>query len=518
MTAGRVSLKINAVSQWFALVLELAVGLTLTPLIVRYLGKEGYGTWMLLVSVFGYYGILTLGIDSAVMRFLARHLARGERDEATSVLSTATVGLATVGVVIAAAALLFGDALAGFLEVDPGHREDFVRLVHVLSFATLGTFLSSIAAAALKAREYFVPVNLIMGAASLARAGVTIALLQMGWGLTGVATGMAAAILLRVLCMGTVALRRLEGVAISWRHVRWSTMRTLLAFGLGGTLLMVGAKLRFSLDGMVIAKTLDLAQVGVFAVAASVLRYVNSMVSVGISVLAPRFTTLDAEGDREGLVALFLRSIRVASEFSLGVCAVVATVGGAFITWWVGEGFEESVHVLWILVAGMAPVMLQNPGISLFYATDRHRTYAIINLVEGATNLGLSILLVRSLGLAGVALGTTIPLLVNKLLITPWYTTRILGIGQGRYWRPAAPSAIASVITVAVSRALWWTPLEGLPALADLVARSLATGAVYVAACWLVARTLRQGGVEILDIAVAVIRRRRQRPEAEAGP
>jgi len=504
----RASLKINALSQWFALGLELAVGLTLTPFIVRDLGKEAYGVWMLLIGVFGYYGILGLGIDSAVMRFLAFNLARGEREEATSVLSSATIGLSVIGVVVACASFVLGDDLAVFLEVDQARRPEFTHLVQLLSCSVLGTFLASTAAAALKAREQFVPVNIIMGTASLVRAGVTIGLLSLGWGINGAALGMVAAITLRLVAMGAVALRNLDGVRISIRSCRWSTMRALLAFGLGGTLMVVGTKLRSSLDGVVISKTLDLGQVGVYAVAAAVLRYVNNMVAVSISVLAPRFTTLDAQGDREGLVALFVRSLGVAAELSLGICLVVVVVGGAFIDLWVGEGFAAATPVLWILVAGMAPAMVQNPGISLYYATNRHRTYAWINLAEGGFNVLLSIIFVRWFGLLGIAMGTTLPLLVNKLLVTPWYTCRILGIGQARYWRPTLPSLVATMISMAICRGFLWGPISGWPPLADLFGRAAAAGLVYLASHWAVSRGGWRQDVQLIAIVMSMVRKR----------
>jgi len=76
-------------------------------------------------------------------------------------------------------------------------------------------------------------------------------------------------------------------------------------------------------------------------------------------------------------------------------------------------------------------------------------------LGEGIANLALSIYLAPRLGLIGVALGTTIPMLVTKLVIQPWYTLRIIGIPVKDYFvlsflRPLLTTGIFLVVFLLV--------------------------------------------------------------------
>ncbi|MDH3360559.1 MAG: hypothetical protein OEL55_06775, partial [Desulfobulbaceae bacterium] len=62
------SLKINAASNWIAMVIQILIGFFLTPFVISHLGQSGYGIWVLIGSFIGYYGLLNLGVGAAVTR------------------------------------------------------------------------------------------------------------------------------------------------------------------------------------------------------------------------------------------------------------------------------------------------------------------------------------------------------------------------------------------------------------------------------------------------------------------
>jgi O-antigen/teichoic acid export membrane protein len=94
---------------------------------------------------------------------------------------------------------------------------------------------------------------------------------------------------------------------------------------------------------------------------------------------------------------------------------------------------ELSGHVLWILSipwffgAGVAVFT------SVMLGITRHKPLVPITLAEGLCNLVLSIALIRTLGVVGVAWGTAIPDMAVSLFFWPWYVRRTLGIPLHRY-------------------------------------------------------------------------------------
>jgi len=63
----------------------------LTPFVIHVLGPEGYGTWTLITSMTGYIGLLALGVPMASVRYLAQHVAEGDRRKMNEAIGAASV-------------------------------------------------------------------------------------------------------------------------------------------------------------------------------------------------------------------------------------------------------------------------------------------------------------------------------------------------------------------------------------------------------------------------------------------
>lgn len=68
------------------------------------------------------------------------------------------------------------------------------------------------------------------------------------------------------------------------------------------------------------------------------------------------------------------------------------------------------------------------------FGVSRHRFLAYQTLAEGIANAALSLLLVRSYGLVGVALAAAIPMIICKLFVQPVYVCRQSGISLKDYY------------------------------------------------------------------------------------
>lgn len=450
----RPSLYLNAASNWAALLTHVLVALVLTPFIISHIGKAGYGIWSLILAIIGYYGILRMGVDAAVMRYVARQSALEDFRAASVTASTSSAIFLAVGAVVVASAAALKEPLAEFFEVGPEFAADFANVLLVLAVSTLFTLLTSVLAALLRARELFVPLNATMISTHLLQGLLTVVLLEADAGLLGVALANLGATAVRFVCCAALWRRMLPEIVIRPGLVRRDVVGTLLAFGGVSTLIVVGDRLRFSLDSFVIAKKVSAEAIAIYAIAGNIMHHVVSLIGTASSVLTPRFASIDAHGDKAEMRRLFMKAISVTAPLSFGICALAVILGGQFINIWVGRNFLESMPVLWVLAGGYAFALAQNPTLGLLYATNKHRYYAWQNLAEGAANLALSLMLVGRYGILGVALGTAIPMLIIKLIVQPVYTARILGMSYARLMLPLVPSLLAFALTAAGGCAL----------------------------------------------------------------
>src|ERR1700745_3616527 len=88
----------NVGSSWFALSLNILVGIFLSPFILHHLGDEAFGLWILIFSVTGYYGLFDLGIRSSIVRYVAKYSANEEYDELNRLVNTAMFSYSGIGV------------------------------------------------------------------------------------------------------------------------------------------------------------------------------------------------------------------------------------------------------------------------------------------------------------------------------------------------------------------------------------------------------------------------------------
>jgi len=66
---------------WIGVALNVAIGLLLSPYIIRKLGPERYGIWVLVFSLVEYLWFFDLGFNTSVTQFVAKYRARDEPEQ-----------------------------------------------------------------------------------------------------------------------------------------------------------------------------------------------------------------------------------------------------------------------------------------------------------------------------------------------------------------------------------------------------------------------------------------------------
>ena len=79
----------NVLFNWFGTIANMAVGFFLSPFILHRLGNVAYGVWVLAVSVVAYLGLLDLGMQSSVLRFVSKGHTRQDHQGASDAVSAA---------------------------------------------------------------------------------------------------------------------------------------------------------------------------------------------------------------------------------------------------------------------------------------------------------------------------------------------------------------------------------------------------------------------------------------------
>jgi len=194
-------------------------------------------------------------------------------------------------------------------------------------------------------------------------------------------------------------------------------------------------------------------------------------------VLFPTFVDHDTSSRLIRLQTIFLVGTRLSLATVVAIGGVLILLAPELVSAWVGDDFSGSVIIVRLLAFTVIVRVANATANTLLKAAGRHRLVAFANLTASIVNITLSIVLVRIVGLVGVAIGTLVPVTVLAAFV-------IFPAGCRRVELPLTRVAIealwpalwpAAVMTVFVEATL---PLIGrsLPAVG---AEMIAAAAVY---------------------------------------
>ncbi len=484
-TAGplRPSLVVNALSSWAGFAVMVVTGFLLTPFVIAHLGKSGYGIWSVVGSIIGYYGLLDLGVSSAVRRYVARYAARDDHDALNETIATAITLFMGAGVLILAVSVFASGPLARFFRVRPAMVDDFRRVMILLGLAATVNLIGQVHRATIAAHELFVPRNIVMIGITVLRALLTVGTLRAGWGLAGVAISHLSADGAGFV-LHLVLIRRLTPYVQLWpRCVRWGRLWKLLGYGLTMTVIVAAGMLQLQVAPLIVARFVSLEAVATYAVAALLIRYFANLIHAGMGVLHPRFAGLDGLDDMGRLRSLMVKGLWVSTMLSCAVGLSLLVLGPRFLDLWVGTRFtpdemQTASAVLALLTVNGVLTLAQVPGDSVLYAMNRHRIFAVIMIVEAAINLVLSILLAVHAGTVGVAAGALVAVACVRTLAEPVYVARVVGMAVVDYAYPVAVSIAVAVAVWALWHWVLW-PRDPQMGYGGLVLGGLAITASY---------------------------------------
>jgi O-antigen/teichoic acid export membrane protein len=444
----------NTASNVVGQVVTLAIWFALTPFIIDRLGAADYGLWVLVGSLVAYGNLLDLGVGAAITKYVAELRARNESGRASELVATSLWIYAAIGAVVLLITVPLALAFPHLFKLAPDQASD-ARWVVVLTGLALAVKLPAIAPyAVLRGLQRYDLINAIGVLAALTQAAATVAVLLLGWGIVGMAALTLPLTLVWQIPMVLAIRRTAPDVRVGLRGARRDMIPMVGRFS--GSLMVINSSsvLKTKTDELVIGAALPVAQVAPYSVARRVSDLPTIVTYQFVRVLMPLASQLEGEGDAARLRVMYAASTRVALALFVPVGAGLFVLGQPFIAAWVGADFAKDADVVRILIAAGLVDIAMWPAASMLQASNRHHFMAAAAAGSGVLNLGLSIALVGSLGVEGVALGTLIAAVVELVVVLP-YAMRQYGVRLPAFARDVlAPVLLPAIPAVAVLVAL----------------------------------------------------------------
>lgn len=475
----------NMSSNLAVLAVTSVVTLWFTPYLLGNLGLALYGLVPLAMSLSMYMGILTVGVQAAVGRYLSLAVASGDKDGASRVMSTA-LG-ANLVIAFGVMPVLLGVAIAApsLFDIPAGHETDarwffaFAMLSYVIvalrevigatAFSANRMDLQNVA----RLTETFTRIGFVVVAFSIHGPDLRIVGL-------GMLVGAAVSIFVALGSWYAVA----REVRVAPRLFDRGRLSEMLFTGGWITFNHTGSLLHMATDVVVINLMLGSAVAGAYGSVLQLSSFLRSLAGSLSSVLAPVLFAQYAQDRKASLGSTAAQAVKLLA-LGLGLpAALVLGFARPVLLLWLGPEFAILAPLLMVMVVHLAYNYAFLPLDVVCMAHDRVKWPAIVSVSTGVLNVALSVLFARMGEWAiGVAVATLLSLTLRYGLFTPLYTAHVTESRSSRFFLAALPGFGLSLLAAAGAWGL--DRAAQLSTWGGLVAYSAAVSLVYVAAAYI---------------------------------
>lgn len=414
------------------------VALVQLRLVVDFLPKEIAGIWLLFLGFGVYIAFFDLGVSPTLGREIGFALgAEGGESARRQRIANLLATCFRIFSVLAAAVFLLALLVGGFFVWHISPQQNHDELLVAWGIFCLGAAANLLGAAPLASLYGFGDVateRVVRSFTQFLGLGLAYLGLSFGWGIIGLASAWVVQNLLARTIAALVLHRRYSWLRQTHGKVQMAIFKQIAGPSLRWAAMGFGAILILQTDNIVIAATVGPQAIPMYEAVAKIAMMLMTFSLLIVSSSAPFLSLVHAAGQKEVFIATLLRNVRFSVSMMLILASFLAAFGDRVIAVWLGPENFVGFPVLWTL---LVMVSLETHHVALATATmaTGRIVFAWAALCAGLLNILLSVVLVRYLGLWGIALGTMIAQLLTNNWYAPYVTMKTFQIGLSVYFK-----------------------------------------------------------------------------------
>jgi len=487
----------NAVANWLSLITSSIVGFLLAPFVLHRLGDSAYGLYYLIISATSYYGLLSLGVRSSVVRYVANFKATGNEEDLCRVVNTCFFSYLVLGSLVFGLTLLGSAYVDAFFKISPSFLRD-AQLLFIISGTALAiNFPLSVFSGILEGLQKFYLMSPFEIFCTLLRAGLVVFFLDRGLGLLTVAliTCGINMVLYNVFCI--IVVMRIQKLHWGLRFIDRRTFRLVAHYSLNSFVVTLSGMLRGGAENIVTGIFISPAAITFYSIGEKLSEYIGRIVRNLAFIFIPMASHLHATNDETRMRKLFVEGNRICTFISFPFAALLIIMGKPIISLWMGPQYVAKSYIILVLLTVPAALWFsQATSTRILYGINQHVWLAKVYPIEGAASLAISLLLVRRLGIVGVAMGAAIPLVFTGMFVIAPHLCKILKMSLlqafAQTYLPPLGMCVPLIFVLLLFR--WFSPT---PSLSLLIVQVVSGGAVYAAGLFWLFLTREPMGIKM---------------------
>jgi O-antigen/teichoic acid export membrane protein len=405
---------INSIMSVLQIVVISGVLFFLYKFLLNSIGAEKFGIWSLVLAATAVTQIADLGLSGSVVKFVAKYIARGEKETVSGVIQTAvqTIGL-TVGLV-----LILGFPLIrwGLRFIMPSDSLPFAVVILPYAFLALwGCVVTSVLQSGLDGYQRFDLRSLIL------MAGAIFHLLLCFWlvpkfGLLGLAYAKVVQNF-SVLIVSWWALKKILP-SLPLFPFKWNKtlFKEMIGYSLNFQAITVATMLYDPITKALLSKFGSLSMVGYYQMASKMIQKLHALVIAANQVLVPAFADLK-EKTPERIQDFYSTSYRLLFYLIFPLYFLVIISLPLISEIWIGYYEKVFVVAAALLAAGWLLNTLASPAYHANLGIGKLRWNVVGHITIALLNVGLGILLGVLYGTFGVIVAWMLSLTLGSSII-----------------------------------------------------------------------------------------------------
>ncbi len=412
-------LKKNSITNILYFILTLPILFFITPLILKYAGKEAYGIWVLTGAVLIFIELFAnMQMSSAASILVPKYNPKKDEIDINEICNTVFIFYLSMAVVIFILYFFFRVTIINlFFKVDKNNIEitNFVLSASIYLF--LLNFIIVGFAYLMNGFNIFYINNILHIIIGYIRAGLMVFVLFAGYGIKGIVLVQMVTIIFETILLAFFTKMVFPPLKIGLKYFSFEKLKTMLNIGVKLLFSRIAVQVNNNIDKLILGFFLNPVVIAYYQLGAGIAKYIASVPEIlGLSSLLPAASELKTKNQIEKIAILYNRVNKYIFFIALLLCSGFIIFGQEFINLWLGKGYDDAYTALTILsiaytlgIAGFAAMNLLN-GMEKINETMR------VSIICAIVNVILSIFLTKYYGLKGAAIGTLISMGAGAIL------------------------------------------------------------------------------------------------------
>jgi len=388
-------------------ILATLLAIVLSPVVLKYAGKETMGAYAILLQLIAYVGLVDMGFGYSTGRFVAQAYAKGKDSFNSIIIFYRSIAIIQ-NLLMAVVFYVLSFVVIGFFNFSEEVGHNVVVALRYLSIWRLLSAPWMVYYGILYATNNMSQQNIAEIFQNASKIILSIIFVYFGYAVVGLIISQIISQLLGLLIKYFISLKKIGVIPFKFQLKYNELFKEILFFSLNSFLITIAIRLVFTTDNLVIGYLF-----GPLAVTTYYLTYQPGRILQQIALritdnFFPSFNELFAQNRIKKIREVYLKLLKLTFIIAVPISFGIGLFTKQVVTLWVGaDNYLQQPMAIWSGIFAFT-IIMGHVANAIVMMNGKIKTLSYFALFEGVLNIVLSVILAKLIGLHGIMLATVI--------------------------------------------------------------------------------------------------------------